>query len=435
MVNISCKEKGFMVRSILLTASIVVVLALASSPFALFASPLRSDTGWTQVNDDGFGMESNGSYGAEESYEVLVFNDQLYVGMEADSRSGARLWRTKPGVTVPSGQDDWQEVAAAGTGEGEGEGVPFGDTTPEHPAGWNDHVDSLAEFRSMLYVSTANISGTHVYRSTSGNPSGWTLVADPGFGDVGNTNFKDMQVFDGYLCGGTQNGDTGAQVWCTRDGTTWNQKNSSGFGERANRGIWSGMVFQDALYFGTHHIEAGTQRGKLYRTRKLDGVPQWEEVYRGPVGSVRVDIVGEFAGYVYIATQSLNGIAVLRSPDGSEGSWERVSSTGMDGSVANRGMVVDGGAVYRDALYVAVSNTETGVEVWRTTGEVQPNGLVDWTQVGSDGVGDPNNSLAQLVVFNDYLYAWTTNEASGQQVRRTLVELSPVYQVYLPLVQ
>lgn len=407
-------------------------LALAALHTVPASSQQPPDAAWVQVNDDAFGLPSGGSHAAEEGFEVTVFNDQLYLGMEADNSLGARIWRSRSGIVSPTTQADWEEVAA------DAEGRPFGG----HPV-QNDHIDSLAVFDGYLYASTANrgntSSGTLVYRSASGAAGSWTQVISPGFGSLANANFKDMQVFAEQLCGGTYNTTTGAQVWCTADGQTWQQYNRSGFGDPANRVIWSGAVYQDALYFGVENGQE--QRGRLFRLTSLITKPgrlaqqDWHEVYRGPVGSSRVDILGAFDGHLYIATGSLGGIAVLRSASGAADTWVRVSIAGMeqDSGDANIGTVVDGAAVYNDALYVAVSNA-AGVELWRTTGRQSAEQYVDWQRIGERGFGDANNRHAQLMPFQGALYAWTSNYATGQQVRRAVLP-PPWQEVYLPFVR
>ncbi|MFP4394588.1 MAG: hypothetical protein ACLFTI_04920 [Anaerolineales bacterium] len=404
-------------------------LALALCHAAIRAgSPLPPDTfaapcsEWVQVNDGAFGMDTGGdsNYSSEEGFEVVVFDRQLYVGMEADNDYGARIWRTKSGVRVAAAQADWEEVAA------DAEGLPFGNTLVIQ----NDHIDSLAVFEGVLYASTANggpsTYGTLVYSSAAGASNSWTQVISSGFGDVHNTNFKDLQVFQGWLCGGTQNKQTGAQVWCTEDGATWVQKNHGGFGATVNDTrtfeIWSGYVYSDALYFGaqTEDDEDGGDRGTLYRATDLTpSQPTWTRLFTGPVKSRRVDILGDLDGFLYIATDGEGaGIHIYRSATGDAGTWSQVNATGMDDDANNAGAVVDGAAVYNGALYVAVTNLTTGVEVWRTTGVTQSGGLVDWTQVGADGLGDADNGYSELIPFNGYLYAWTSNYATGQQVRR-----------------
>lgn len=389
-------------------------------------SSLNSCQPFTQVNDGAFGMDTGGNsnYNSEEGFEVLVFNDQLYLGMEADNIYGARIWRTKAGVTVPNSQADWEEVAADANGK------PFGvDNVTQ-----NDHIDSLAEFNGYLYASTANggssTYGTRIFRNPTGASGSWQdaiAAYGAGFGDINNTNFKDMQVFQGQLCGGTQNWMVGSQVWCTSDGTTWAQKNVSGFGtsyyNNRNVEVWSGYVYGGALYFGVQNLGArrsntGDDVAKLYRTTDLNGSPTWAEVYSGAAGSRRVDILGELYGFLYVSVRSsADGIVILRSPNGDAGSWSQVNIPGMDGNPNNYSGVVDSATVYDGGLYVGVANTSTGFELWRTSGALQGGGpLVDWEQVDSSGLGDSDNYYTELITYNSYLYAWTSNYVSGQEV-------------------
>ncbi|MFZ5809971.1 MAG: hypothetical protein ACOY16_11875 [Chloroflexota bacterium] len=426
------KRLGMVAFLLVYSASVILGFSPASAPSLAQAAEAQSALSacqpFTQVNDNAFGMGTGGdsSYSSEEGFEVLAFNGQLYLGMEADNIYGARIWRTKAGVTIPSAQPDWEEVAADANGK------PFGVTNVTQ----NDHIDSLAEFNGYIYASTANggsnYLGTRVFRSSTGNPNSWEdaiAAYGAGFGDIYNTNFKDMQVFQGYLCGGTQNWLTGAQVWCTNNGTTWSQKNVSGFGSTVynNRTteVWSGYVYNGALYFGVQNL--GVSRadnnddiGKLYRTTNLNGTPTWTEVYSSPPGyQNRVDILGELNGYLYVAARSSAGVIVARSPSGDAGSWTQVSLAGMDGNVNNSGTIVDGAVVYDGGLYLAVSNSVSGFELWRTSGTIQQDGLVDWEKVGSSGLGDSKSIYAELAVFNTYLYAWTSNYTSGQKVLRS----------------
>lgn len=409
----------------------VLLVSVAALPFRtsnVKAAPLSaiasSCSAFSQVNDGAFGMGtgSNSNYGSEEGFEVLVHNNRLYLGMEADNIFGARIWRTKSGVVHPTSQADWEEVAA------DASGYPFGVSNVTQ----NDHIDSLASFNNYIFASTANggssIYGTRVFRSATGAANSWEDAISAygaGFGDIYNTNFKDMQVFQGYLCGGTQNWNVGSQVWCTSDGTTWTKKNISGFGaaysNNRNVEVWSGYVFNNALYFGVQNL--GSSRSdttddvaKLYRTTSLNGTPTWSEVFSGEAASNRADILGELDGYLYVSTRSAGGIAIFRSPSGDAGTWTQVNTAGMDGDTDNIYSVVDNATVYDDILYLAVSNTTDGLELWRTSGTLEGGSLVDWEQVSSNGLGDTNNIHAQLVTFNDNLYAWASNYTSGQEV-------------------
>ncbi|HNT73690.1 MAG TPA: hypothetical protein PKH77_01585 [Anaerolineae bacterium] len=377
-------------------------------PPGTFAGPCAT---WTPVSDGGFGLPNSGGskpYDGEEGFEVIEFAGRLYVGMEADNTLGARLWRTRAGVRVPAGQADWEEVAADVNGK------PFGNTT----YGQNDHIDSLAVFNGALYASTANQGelklGTLIYSSTTGAANSWTRTITPGFGDINNTNFKDMAVFTvtntAYLCGGTQNGTTGAQVWCTADGAAWTQRNLGGFGDISNTLIASSAVFNNALYFGTVNANGG----QVWRTTNLT---TWTQVFVSSDRS-RVEIVGVFSGALTIAAGAYDGrnatdptIRLYRSATGNWGAWNEVG-VNIRQDLHNTRTIVDGGTSYNGAQYVAVMNYTTGVEVWRTT-----NGIT-WTQANADGFGDANTFAAQLTTFNGYLYAWTSNYYSGQRVLR-----------------
>jgi hypothetical protein len=416
---------------------------LASSSTASQVAGLEACWPWVQVNQDAFGLGAgpDGTYNAEEGFEVLVFNDQLYLGMEADNSLGARLWRTREGVHTPDGQADWEEVIA------DGNGYPFGVSNPHQ----NDHVDSLAEFGGYLYASTANGGsyqlGTRLFRSLTGAPGSWQdAIASygAGFGDLNNTNFKDMQVFEGWLCGGTENDTTGAQVWCTLDGATWLQKNRGGFGiaedDSSNVKIWSGFVYDGNLYFGVQNNGLNPSSdsddvARLFRTSDLDpGEPQWTQVYNGAPGSYRVDILGELDQALYISVRSASGIVILRSADGGTGSWEQVNQSGMGLTPDNLTAVVDGATLYNGGLYVAVSNFSSGFQLWRTDGSPQCGGpQVDWERVGGDGLTDNHNIHAELIEFNGWLYAWTSNFTSGQQVLRSNCPLGGSYYAFLPI--
>jgi alkaline phosphatase len=421
-------ENRVMRKLSLLVALMVAILTISVDPVRSESQAQTVCTEWTQVNSSAFGLGAgpDGEYSNEEGFEIINFKDQLYVGMEADNSLGARLWRTKLGVEMPNSQADWEEVAA------DQEGYPFG--VPDSVQ--NDHIDSLAEFKGYLYASTANRSGypsgTRVFRSASGGLGTWEdAIASygPGFGDLNNENFKDMQVFQGQLCGGTGNFVAGAQVWCTADGEDWNKKNISGFGENQNKPtnavIWSGQVFNGGLYFGLQDIGSdpaseSDDTGRLYRTTDISNKPTWSEVYAGAMGSRRVEILGILDRYLYISVESNQGIVILRSPSGDPGSWTQANIPGMDGRPENKGTSIDGGTVYNGALYVAVWNPATGTEIWRTAGLSQLDGSpVDWTRASPDGLGDANNIRAELIPFNGNLYAWTTNYLEGQQVIRT----------------
>jgi hypothetical protein len=394
------------------------------SPTPIVAQPACGP--WVQVNDGAFGLGDpqgqNPPYDGEDAFEVVVHNGQLYLGMEADQTMGARLWRTKRGISAPKGQADWELV------------VPdaFGDPR-------NDHIDSLASFEGWLYATTANWDyAAQIWRSQSGNPGTWEQVNRWRFGSYpnrnGNLRALDVISVDGtpWLCGGTSNEDVGAQVWCTADGQNWAQKNAHGFGSVAERpaslnfmvlssGIHNGQLYMGVLPWQDAEIDMAP--GSIWRT---SGEPDptspgrwvWKEVFSGvdarPADPItrRGCVLGSFRGFVYGAMRDDDGIVIWRSETGNRGTWERVGAPGL-GDRDNRQPPADGAVIYRGGLYLAATNWETGVQIYRTCdGET-------WETAAPDGFGDPDTPYAQLVVFDDALYSWAGNYARGQQVWRS----------------
>ncbi len=270
---------------------------------------------WTQVNRPGFG-EHVDEYTGQEGFELTVFRDQLYLGMEG--RACARIWRSKAGVLAPASQEDWEQVVSDGF-DGSTDCAVLPPTTD------NDHIDSIEPFDGFLYASTAmqtgDKRGSQVWRSATGDPRSWERVNQPGFGQQSNENFKDMIVFRSRLCGGTSNWGgpgqaPGAQVWCT-DGVTrdpqdptllqWRQRNADGFGDPNNVKIWSSAEFDGALYFGVEAqpVTAMTKPGSIWRTRNVDDPAAWEKVF-SPVDAglgndiARVDVLDSYDGALYI---------------------------------------------------------------------------------------------------------------------------------------
>ena len=76
-------------------------------------------------------------------------------------------------------------------------------------------------------------------------------------------------------------------------------------------------------------------------------------------------------------------------------------------------------AIYNGHLYVGLNNEATGCEVWRTSiigGQLG----TDWIQVNEDGFGDADNTkIRTLKVFQNKLYAGTRNDNDGCQVWQT----------------
>ena len=99
------------------------------------------------------------------------------------------------------------------------------------------------------------------------------------------------------------------------------------------------------------------------------------------------------------------------NPDQALESWTQVNSDGF-GDSNNEG--IDLWVVFNGYLYAGTSYNATGGEIWRSS-----DGTT-WTQVNSDGFGDSNNYwIYPSVVFNGYLYAGIGNDATGGEIWRS----------------
>jgi hypothetical protein len=85
--------------------------------------------------------------------------------------------------------------------------------------------------------------------------------------------------------------------------------------------------------------------------------------------------------------------------------------------------------VFAAQLYAGTKNSETGLEVWRSS-----DGL-DWEQVNLGGFGDSNNWMTlwsnSTAKYNSRLHIGTWNFASGGEIWRYDLQ---VRSVYLPVV-
>ncbi len=213
----------------------------------------RDEAGWCtrQVIDPGFGVaDSKNNF---TTAAMTSFNDQFYVGTW-NQLAGATLWRTRPGVFSPLGQEDWERVDPASFG--------------------GFCVTSLGVFKGSLYAGIfAPSRGCSVWRSEDG--LNWARVNRNGFGNKQNTDATTMIVHEDHLYVGTENGyglrpGTGTQVWRT-DGEEadpqypglldWEKVNDEdGFGygkDQENSYVMAS--FEGSLWVGTHSASRQAQ--------------------------------------------------------------------------------------------------------------------------------------------------------------------------------
>lgn len=346
---------------------------------------------WVQVNTDGFGREA--PFSSEDFFAFETFNGCLYAGIEGNNvTEGAQVYRTCDGTS-------WTLVNDTG----------FGDATN------NDHVDSMRVFNGWLYVSTGQIdhtySGTEIWRTRDGTT--WIQSNTDGFGSSDNENTKSLTVYNGHLCGGTWNTASGAAVWCTKDGTTWEKKSPDGFnGDPNNKINWDLNVFDGYLYASVQNQVTG---GEIWRTNDLK---TWTNVITagGGYGADNKFIPGPVAfngaAYIFQKDGLGAGLEVKKSYDGLnfDTTYTFFDATSENPAYSN----ISGPfyAVYNGQLYLSLTNTVTGMQVWRSA-----NGT-NWSQVNTSGFGDVYNAYAKFIGWKGYLYAGVANFVSGQRILR-----------------
>lgn len=159
-------------------------------------------------NNPGFSEDGQPNPMNAYAWSMASFGDHLYVGTlnrvndkihdSGDISEGGEVWRYKSGPTVNSGV--WQQDADPG----------FGDLS-------NYGIRAMMVYNDQLYAGTFNReNGTQLWRrslDTAAGPGQWQIIADAGFGDVGNDSVRSMAVFNGQLYLGMKNNISGAYLF------------------------------------------------------------------------------------------------------------------------------------------------------------------------------------------------------------------------------
>ena len=213
----------------------------------------------------------------------------------------------------------------------------------------------------------------------------------------------------------------------------WLQVNDNGFGILTCWNNFSASqmtVFKDQLYVGVWNNTDGAQ---LWRTKAGVQAPvfndDWERVDQLSFYGFAVTSLQEFDGFLYagIFTQKvpffIPGCRVWRSPDGE--SWVEVSSPGF-GDWENSDATTM--AAHNGHLYVGTENgyyrdfgIGSGVQIWRTDGDIEYPFGDDWELVSRDGFGvvaprPENQNTTAMISFDGELYVGVSNPAEGLEV-------------------
>ena len=232
---------------------------------------------------------------------------------------------------------------------------------------------------------------------------GFRQVATGGFGNRDNLYAWSMQVFADRLFVGTMNEKTGGEIWAY-DGSQWQRVLQQNLRRTGNTGFRSMIVFRGFLYTGGTNDTRGAE---LWRT--ADGV-HWRKVVAGgfgDAGNEAVRGVAVFRDRLYVGLQnpSGSGAQLWRSADGL--AFEPVSLDGF-GDASNISM--HSMAVLRDRLYIGTKNKDTLLQVWRTADGDHYEQVVGPGAAVPSGFGIPGNILTQsMYVYGNVLYLGTGN--------------------------
>lgn len=280
-------------------------------------------------------------------------------------------------------------------------------------------------FRKILYflciVALLGLfNGAQSASADQGAPQ-WERVMDMADQAPNSYLWGGIKEFKGFLYAAVSNlsglwGDTnpptGAAIWRSADGKSWEPASAQGFGiSPFYNTIWDMVVFEGQLYVAVHNqADAfggifGDNPPRILRT--ADGTT-WETVYvetAGELNGAMLDKFGIFNHMIYVTTVA--PAAVWRSPSGDAGTWQKAADLGDIGSTSSP-------VAYRGFLYLSSTWNSGGVQLWRS-----PDGL-DWQPVGDSIRNDP---LAEgdnnLVVFKNLLYFSVSSWADGGRIYRS----------------
>ncbi|MCJ7703049.1 MAG: 6-bladed beta-propeller [Anaerolineales bacterium] len=319
-------------------------------------------------NSDGEWQEVTPAWAVENwgTYDAQVFGSHFYVG--SANENGAGIWRMD-GIS-------WEQVASGG----------FGDAN-------NEGITAFAVFSDTLYAAASNpVSGTEIWRSSTGGSVSWTQVNSDGFGSPGTTGEITMDVFDGYLYAGLGRGDPLiAELWRTNNGTDWSPVFTDGLENGDNTWVSSMAVFDEDFYIGLRNVTTG---GEVWRSS--DGA-SWSPVFTGGLGNANNQrpyglIVHDNSLFlVFVNTE--NGSEVWKSVDGS--TWQPVMQDGWGHTNYNSVDYFDkGAAVFQDDLYIGT--LQQGGRLWRFIADDQV--ILSPGSSGSLYYTDPGGAETTVVI-------------------------------------
>ena len=272
--------------------------------------------------------------------------------------------------------------------------------------------------------------------SPQGSAGSWQKIVSGGFGaGKANAAAGPMVVYNGKLYTAVAN-DSGVIVK-VKDGSTWKNVNSAGFGDPNNKAIGRMVVYNGKIYAGTENSgTTGTNGG--CQIWSYDGSTWKEEVGGGASGTSTgpgfgktsniavsaMAVFGSGAGDLYVGTSNYVLNPLSPGSDGAEiwkfdgTNWTNVAQGGFGDTknIAVSSLYSYGGSLYAgtaraeisvsviDLSHVRVIITSKGCEFRKYAGGSS------WSLIKGNGITDTKNvALVAMREYGGTLYLGTTN--------------------------
>jgi len=352
------------------------------------------------------------------AWSMEEFDGHIYVG----------TWSTNPDYPAIISALLSGEIDLSGSGNIL-EGISFtqsqGGEIWRHDGGQNwtqvykaDETDTgfrkMVEYDGTLYAATANNQeGTNLYCSTDGTI--WDELDGGPMANSDNNSIRTMLVNNGLLYVGTENNVTGGELW-SYNGSSWNQIGSSGaFGNDA--AVAELAEFGGFLFVGTWDF---TDTFSLYKVAEHDSSPIIFDVtpeVRALDGLNNLGVMRliEYDNELYLGTVNyLDGFSLLRSSTPwitGEESWDVITTNGFDDPDNAYAWSME---VWDDTLYMGTFNTNL-----LNAFTPEPRAQLLYTQDGNnwetlvdDGFGSSfTYGVRTMMVSDDRLYIGTASNA------------------------
>lgn len=414
------------------------------------------DSNWTYVSDiidsfesvqtyDASGASSYtnettdaGDYGtADVPFLDDPTNDYLYVGRDATFSSMTFFLSTNASSTVTPDWEYWNGSTWTDLSETDntsGFTSSPGDVNwPTEPVGWTTTtVNGISKYwvrvtgasspattpvASYILPEQHADSTTSVERVTEEDT--FEQTSQDGFGDSDNQEGWSLEVFDDYLYFGTSHANAGAELWRSDDGIDWSQVSTNGFGNTNNTDFFAIATAGEYLYVGTQNSTNGAQ---VWRSANGTGFSQVNSDGFGDSNNTLIASMAVFNSYLYVGTQNTStGTEIWRCDITSCGgavSWSQVNSDGFGGATNILTAFLKEVDLAGTKYLYAGTRQSGGGDLWRCSESSGCDASGDWSSVSTDGFGDSGNLImVSGEIFNDYFYVGTWNN-SGTEIWR-----------------